>query len=339
MDLMHPYVIYIGIPIILVLSIVTFSFRRKKKYKDGKKVANSEFIENTSYFKWRIVEYRICKVVSVVSLALAMSFLTGALARPYKTSENITEIRNRDIFLCLDTSGSMTEVDLQVCEKMREVVKGLKGERFGITIFNCQTVTLVPLTTDYDYVIEVLDQIEEACRIALGEYGEGYYSEEDYAKYKFIEYGTITYDYDSGSSLLGDGLASTVFQFPDIKEDDSRTRVIVLCTDNELFGQPFVELSEAAELCVKYKIKVFAAAPEYVVDYDEYKRCVVSTGGQIFTLNSDSVAKDMVRAIDNTETSVLLKSETVTTEYPEKLVALIAICLFVHFLVSRRIKL
>ena len=119
---MHPYVIYIGIPIILVLSIVTFSFRRKKKYKDGKKVANSEFIENTSYFKWRIVEYRICKVVSVVSLALAMSFLTGALARPYKTSENITEIRNRDIFLCLDTSGSMTEVDLQVCEKMREVV-------------------------------------------------------------------------------------------------------------------------------------------------------------------------------------------------------------------------
>ena len=153
---MHPYIIYIGLPVILVLAIVTFGF--SKKFKDGKKVANSEFIQDTKYYKYKVFEFKACRLVMVISLALAMSFLLFILARPFKTSKTVKEIHNRDIFLCLDTSGSMYEVDLEVCEKLKDFVKGLKGERFGITIFNCQTVTLVPLTTDYDYVIDVLDQ-------------------------------------------------------------------------------------------------------------------------------------------------------------------------------------
>ena len=338
MEIMNPYTIYIGIPVVVVLALITFGFR--KKFKDGRKVANTEDIEKTKYFRRRLLEYRIFSVTVIVSLVLALSIVMCILARPFRSKQNITEIHNRDIFLCLDTSGSMFEVDLEVCERLKDFVMGLQGERFGITIFNCQTVTLVPLTTDYEYIIEVLDQIEEACRIAIDVLENGsYYDSEEYAQYQYIIDGTITYDYESGSSLIGDGLASTVFQFPGVKDDDSRTRVILLATDNELWGEPFVQLDEAAAICKKYGVKVFAAAPEYVVDYDGYKAAVESTGGKLFTLASKTMAKDIIKEVEKTETSVIYKSEVQITEFPEKLVGGVTIALLIYFAASRRIKL
>lgn len=338
MELKFPYAIAIGIPVILLLALLTYGVR--KKYKDGRKVANTEFIEKTPYFKRKLLEYRLCSIVVIVSLVLALSLLMSLIARPFRSKQTITEIHNRDIFLCLDTSGSMFHVDLEVCEKLKDFVSGLHGERFGITIFNCQTVTLVPLTTDYDYIIEVLDQIKEACQIAIDVEENGkYYDTEDYVKYQYIIDGTLSYAYDSGSSLIGDGLASTVFQFPELKEDASRTRVIILATDNELWGNPFVQLNEATDLCTKYGVKVFAAAPEEVVDYENYKSCIESTGGRLFTLASSTMAKDIIKEVEKTDTSVLYKSDITETEYPEKLVLLLTICMCVHFVVSRRVKL
>ena len=338
MELRFPYAIAVGIPVILLLALLTYGVR--KKYKDGRKVANTEYIEKTPYFKRKLLEYRFCSVIVIISIVLSLSLLMGLIARPFRSNQTITEIHNRDIYLCLDTSSSMFHVDLEVCDRLKEFVSGLHGERFGITIFNCQTVTLGPLTTDYDYIIDVLDQIKEACQIAIDvtEYGK-FYDAEDMIKYKYMIDGTQSESFNAGSSLIGDGLASTVFQFPNVKDDASRTRVIILATDNELWGEPFVQLEEATNLCTKYGIKVFGAAPEEVVDYDQYKACVESTGGRLFTLESKSMAKDLIKEVEKTDTSVLYKSEVTETESPEKLVMLLTICLGVHFVVSRRVKL
>ncbi len=339
MELMYPLAIMIGIPVIIVLGLITFGY--SKKFKNGRKVANTEFVEQSRYFKNKLIEYKCFTIVIIVSLVLALCILMGLIARPFRTKQTITEIHNRDIFLCLDTSGSMLEVDLEVCEKLKDFVSGLHGERFGITIFNMQTVTMVPLTTDYEYIIEVLDDIKEACNIAIGveERGE-YYDAEKANKYRFIIDGTLNDNYNAGSSLIGDGLASTVFQFPDIKDEDvDRTRVIILATDNELYGEPFVQLNEATDLCVKYGITCFAAAPEYVVDYDDYERCIKSTGGDLFTLADDDMPKDLINAVEKTDTSVIYKSEKTTTEYPESLVGFLTIALCVHFVATRRVKL
>lgn len=338
MELRFPYAIAVGIPVILLLALLTYGVR--KKFKDGHKVANTEYIEKTPYFKRKLLEYKFCSVIVIVSIVLSLSLLMALIARPFRSKQTITEIHNRDIFLCLDTSSSMFHVDLEVCDRLKEFVSGLHGERFGITIFNCQTVTLVPLTTDYDYIIEVLDQIKEACQIYIDITEKGkFYDTEEMVKYRYIIDGTQSESFNAGSSLIGDGLASTVFQFPNIKDDASRTRVIILATDNELWGEPFVQLEEATKLCTKYGIKVFGAAPEEVVDYDQYRSCVESTGGRLFTLASKSMAKDLIKEVEKTDTSVLYKSEVTETEYPEKLVVLLTICLCVHFVVSRRVKL
>ena len=335
MELKNPIAIYIGIPIILILALVTFGFFKHKK--NEKKVANTNFVEETSFFRWKLLEYRIYKVILVITLVIAMVMLSVMIARPRRVYKNTTEIHNRDIFLCLDTSGSMSEVDLEVCQKLKEFVKNLKGERFGITIFNCQTVTLVPLTTDYDYILETLDNLEKACKIALG-IETSFVSKEDLMQYQFMIDGTLTDAYDSGSSLIGDGLASTIYQFPDLETDKDRTRVILLATDNELYGLPFATLDEAAQLCKLYDIIVFGAAPEYVVDYDKYKSAMELTGGELFTMTSPTMIDDLVSALEKTETSVLYKTETTVTEFPEKLVIIFTCAICVYFVVSRRLR-
>ena len=339
MELMYPLAIAVGVPVIIVLGLITYGY--SKKYKNGRKVANTEYVEKTRYFKNKLIEYKCFSIIMIISLILALCILMGLIARPFRTKQTITEIHNRDIYLCLDTSMSMYEVDLEVCEKLKEFVSGLHGERFGITIFNMQTVTMVPLTDDYDYIIQCLEDIETACKIAIGvnDYGE-YFDAEKANQYRFIVDGTLNDNYDQGSSLIGDGLTSTLFQFPDLKNEDAdRTRVIILATDNELYGKPFVELSEAAELCTKYGVTVFAAAPEYVVDYNEYERCIKSTGGMLFTLADDDMAKDLINEVEKTDTSVIYKSEKTTTEYPEALVGFLTIALCVHFVATRRVRL
>ena len=336
MELKNPYVLYIGIPVILVLALIGYG--TSKKFVKGKKVANTSFLEETGFYKRRLLAFRIYKAVMIICLVVALCAMMLLNARPSKSRQEVTEIHNRDIFLCLDTSGSMYEVDLEVVKKMKEFVEGLQGERFGITIFNCQTVTLVPLTTDYEYVMDVLDQLEQACKIAMGQEDFGFYYDTDaVAKYMYMIDGTIAND-QNGSSLIGDGLASTIFQFPDIETDDTRTRVIVFATDNQLYGNPFVQLDEAAELCKKYDIKVFGVAPSIVEDFDEFDRCMKLTGGDLFTLRSSTMTKDLIRAVEKTETSVLLKSEVIVTEFPEKLVIIGTIALCIYFVVSRRIK-
>ena len=60
MEIMNPYTIYIGIPVVVVLALITFGFR--KKFKDGRRVANTEDIEKTKYFRRRLMEYRISSV-------------------------------------------------------------------------------------------------------------------------------------------------------------------------------------------------------------------------------------------------------------------------------------
>lgn len=338
MDLMNPYFIYIGIPIFIFLGIGYWGY--SNKFKKGRKVANTEFIENTKYFKRRLFEFRFCSVLAIVSLVLALSILMFIIARPNRSHQNETEIRNRDIMLCLDTSYSMFYTDLEVCKELKKFVSELQGERFGITIFNCETVTLVPLTTDYEYVIEVLDQLEESCQVAIDVLLEGnFYDTSDYVVYQYMVDGTTTDKYGNGSSLIGDGLASTVFQFQGLDDEEDRTRVIILATDNQLNGTPFVQIEEATEICDSYDIKLFGAAPDTVEEMEVFRDCCKSTGGKLFILNEDDVAKDLVNEVEKTETSVIYKSEVMVTEYPEKLVTGLVIVLCVYFVVSRRVKL
>ncbi|MBQ0011126.1 MAG: hypothetical protein KBT07_00290 [Clostridiales bacterium] len=350
MELKNPYAIYIGIPVILILTLISFGAR--KKYIDGRKVANTEVIEGMKYYKQRMMEYRICSVTMIISLAVALSFLMMLIARPFRARQKVTEIHNRDIYVCLDTSYSAFQIDLETVRELKDFVNGLQGERFGITIFNCKTVQLVPLTNDYEYIIEVLDKLEESCLLAT-KYVDVYTgfarfpSVEKERQFMYMIDGTVK-DPDPeyhGSSIAGEGLVTTLFEFPELKEDETRTRVIILCTDNQVENiqseDSYVHLEEAMALCKKYNVIVFGVTPKQdeVRDFDMFEDGCKTSGGDIFTLDMSNMAERLVEAVEKTDTYTIYKSDIIETEYPEAIVACATIALVVYYVLGKRIKL
>ena len=127
-----------------------------------------KFEENVSYvkddprFKKKTIIYKLLSVFAMMCLWVAIAVSFVMISRPVEVKTVSKTLRNRDIFLCLDISDSMDELNKNICDDLKKLVKGLDGERFGITIFCGKTVVLVPLTTDYDYVLDEIDKLQKA---------------------------------------------------------------------------------------------------------------------------------------------------------------------------------
>lgn len=336
MELAYPWIGIIGIMLVVVLAIIPL--RKKNSYKEGKKVANTELVEQTELYKKLKRRYTIINVLSVVCLLTGMVIAFILASRPVKVSQVNSELRNRDIFLCMDITTSVDELNLKVCSKLKEIVRKLDGERFGITIFNAQAVLLVPLTTDYEYVEATLDKLEEAIEYSI--FTETYGDDANNGKY---DPSLFNYKYEGTygygvSSLIGDGLASCLYNFPDLKENSERTRLIVFVTDNDLNGTPYVSLTEASELCKKNNVKVYGIVPDIVENEEEFKSAIEHTGGTYYRGTSDKMVNNLVEDIEKTNKSKLEKIDIVINDKPQILFGVMVTFLLMYFVLSRIAK-
>ena len=293
MELMHPSVLYIGIPVLVISCIVLHvvpAFR--KKYMGGLRTGAAAIVKSLPLYK-RIYIRKI--ILTIVNEAFVIAAIISALvliARPYKVETVKTGVQKRDIFLNLDVSYSMYDLNYALADCLQEVVTELKGDRFGITMYNSASVVYVPLTDDYDYVVMRLEELKEYFLLQkyyweryiyyepepfyLGDfrYESGFYfndlrdKEPDefnriQRKLDYFEAGTLYKLDEKGGSLVGEGLGTCLYSFPSIG-DSQRTRIIIMVTDNEKDShtdRQIPTVNEAFELCKKNDVKVFAVYP------------------------------------------------------------------------------
>ena len=336
MELKYPIAIYIAIPIILILIFIRF--KRKENYKKGTKVANTEIVKNLPYYKQVIRKYKFM-IISCILLAIIS---LGSISVLFASPQKVTEVRNekylRDIVLCMDVSTSVNELNLELIENMKETIKTLDGERVGVTIFNTTPVTVAPLTDDYDYVIEILNNIEKCIKIWEGKLPY----DSKYANYNFN--GTLEDNVNRGSSLIGDGLISSANNIVNAEKGtaEERTMIIIFSTDNDLQGKEAYTLSQAATFCKKNNITVFGICPSFSPSERkaEMKKAIEKTGGTFYTFERGSTVDDIMKEIDKkgkslVEVDVKVR-KTVLPEIPFIVLLLSTITLIV---VSRVVKL
>lgn len=307
MELKNQWIILIGIPVLL---LVIFIHRKgKSQYKSGTKITGLSYIEEEPYFKKKMFQYRILCTVLVVSCIVAMAASLLLAARPYKKVVTEKESYSRDIILCMDISTSVDELNLQLVQNLKDTVKTLKGERFGIVIFNTSAVMLCPLTDDYDYVIDTLDQIETSIKSHNNDGTYDTESEDWLYQSNFLFEGTLTGNQERGSSLIGDGLATSVYNFPDLKE--KRSRSIILSTDNDLAGTPLVTLSQAADICKENDVVVYGIGTNEMLDPDKQsmKSAVTKTGGTFYLQEESGTMQNIIKKIEK-ETKHRVKGKT-----------------------------
>lgn len=327
MELVYPKILYIGLPILAVILI--FYFKRPEKYKKGKKVSGASILEDSKEYKRMVIKYKVYGILMNVILVASIIVTMIIAARPHRVKVVSEDRVNRDIILCLDVSDSTDEMNLAMCDEFKEMVKKLEGERIGITIFNSRSVTLVPLTTDYDYVNDILDRLHTSFQASMN-----WDSDNNYEN-NFKYFGTITYD--GNSSLIGDGLASALYSFVDMEEDPDRCRIIIFVTDNDLCGEPVLTTSEAAALCKKNNVKVFALAPAFwVTDADTFRSAMISTGGGYYS--GTGKVDELVSDVKKTNATAISETKTYIIDEPEKWIICLIILVAAYYVIGRRIK-
>ncbi len=211
MELMYP----IAIVVCLILSVlICFIKCKKTKYKQGKKIANTQYIKETEYYKSKVKRYSILSNL-IKTLSIICIVLTSILiARPITILSNNQEKFNRDIILGLDISTSESEVNLELVKQFKKIIPNIKGDRIGIVLFNTTPVVCCPLTDDYDYINDCLDNIEKQLNTVIKNNGtipHTFESDEEKVKFYTFWAGGVSVNSDvRGSSLVGDGLARNI---------------------------------------------------------------------------------------------------------------------------------
>jgi Ca-activated chloride channel family protein len=284
---------------------------RARLQRDGVPVAHSERLTELPEYRRVLRRYRAL-LAAVLTIVVAATGVGVLLASRVSSVEVVQpQSYKRDIMLCLDVSGSMTDVDAKIVDTFASLAKNLHGERIGLTVFDSSAVQVFPLTDDYDYVKTELTTYRDSFR-SQGESG--------------LRYWTGT-DLGEGASLIGDGLSSCVLGF-DGDTSSTRPKSIVLATDNYVNGSPIFTLKQAGALATKHDVRVYAIDP---VDYSadgtpdavatQLKDVVDKTNGGFYGLTSSDTVPDIVQKIDDQEAGLFTGARRlVVSDHPGPLV-------------------
>jgi hypothetical protein len=316
----------LGVLIVAVVVGILLGLRGRTRADaaPGVLVSRAERLRSLPSFRSAI--RRRMGLLSGILIVGAIAVLLGGVvaARPMSPKTVQPVNTSRDIMLCLDVSGSMSDVDVEVLRVFEELLKGFKGERIGLTIFNSSPVQVFPLTDDYPFVKKQLQQLRSS------------FDYHDETPEHWV--GTLN---GPGASLIGDGLAACIMRF-DHAEDD-RSRSVILATDNELAGASILTIEEAAQYAESKKVRVFALNPVQGKDAKVSKQledAAALTGGQSYALRETTTVGDIITQIQKQEATALKgQAQVIRVDSPNLAIALMLVAILGFLTLLWRVRL
>lgn len=289
------------IPPIIILGLIiiaVYRYHKKSKERDLKRmavIAHTRTIKMLPAYRRAIRHYRILLVFAGVSFLISIFSFTAVAARPIASEAKEKDTYNQDIVLCLDTSWSMSNFQGLLLEYFKEFASHLKGERIGITIFDGVPANIVPLSDDYDAVIDIADEL----------------------KTNFTQYGSAV---SKGGivSAIGDGVVGCINSF-DKLEDSNRSKSIIIATDNQAGADETVDINQAARYAKRYNVTFYGISVNRSTNaqYEiQYKEAVTRTGGTFYNIEgsepNDNTIKDIVNKIFERENAKFTGAPEIT---------------------------
>lgn len=210
---------------ILLLLLPVLAYYSKQRHQVSLAYSNNSFFKKGE-LSLRTMMYRFLPLLRMISFAL----FVFALARPQQvTAEKEYQTNGVDIVIAMDISGSMLAEDFKPENRMvvakQEAIKFIKGrenDRIGMVVFAKKAYTQCPLTTDYNILNQLIDQIQ------IGMIADG--------------------------TAIGMGLATSVNRLRDSK---AKSKVVILITDGSN-NAGNIDPVTAAELAKTFGIKVYS---------------------------------------------------------------------------------
>ncbi|MFS2242682.1 VWA domain-containing protein [Microbacterium sp. OR16] len=308
---------------VVIGAVAGIRSRRRSDTAPAALVSRAERLRALPSFR-AAVRRRMTLLSGIVALGAIAVLLGGVVAARPMAPKTVQPVNaSRDIMLCLDVSGSMSDVDVEVLSVFEKLLEGFEGERIGLTIFNSSPVQVFPLTDDYAFVKEQLRSVRSSFDYA------------DETPEHWV--GTLN---GPGASLIGDGLAACTMRFD--HQDDERSRSVILATDNELAGASILTIEEAAQYAKAQQVRVFAVNPVQGKDAQvsaQLADAAALTGGQSYALRATTTVGDIIAEIQKQEATTLKgQAQVILVDSPDLSIALmlIAVLGFVVLLILVR---
>ncbi len=298
-----PWLIAIVLTVLIVVALLAAWRTRRHDHAAPQSdpgatwVANSARVGGSRALRRWTRRYRAWQWAGITCLVVAVGASAVVAARPADVRVKQSTLGTRDIVLCLDVSGSMLDYDRQMVDAFRTLVKSFDGERIALSIFNETSRTVFPLTNDYTLVGEQLDVAYDALDPAVLD------APTDATIDRYLDFAAGTALTNTQSSLIGDGLANCTLLFDD-SGSTTRSRSIILATDNDLRGDPVYSLDDAVKLAISRKIELSAlyGASSWVVDptiESDYRTTVTGAGGYFYHAADASAVADIVERVQS----------------------------------------
>jgi Ca-activated chloride channel family protein len=283
-DLAHPERLW------LLLAIPILGFRHV--FFDAHLYA--DYLFSSPAKSWHRLLPQLNRLWPHMLLLFGIGLLAIVAARPQSSSsyENLTR-EGINIILAMDVSGSMLSKDFEPnrleASKVvaKQFIEARPNDRIGVVVYEAESITQVPLTSDHRVVKNTLSEIKTG----------------------LLEPGTA----------IGAGLATAINR---MKEAEGKSNVIILMTDG-MNNAGRIDPLDAAQLAELYGIRVYtigvgtigkAKSPvaiqngQYIYDWvdveiDEDLMHTIAdmTGGKYFRATSKSKLENIYAEIDQLE--------------------------------------
>ena len=292
------WLIPVVLAVVAVATAVGWMLASRAGVRSGKKgwVANTGYLRGLPKYQALVRRTRASLAMAFVCFLIAVIATSVSAGAPADRYVKHDKSASRDIVLCLDSSGSMLPYDSKIGGASRQIISHFEGERISLQLWDAYSMTMFPLTDDYDMATDVLQDMSDTIDTGLIQVGGKISGTREL--FEYLE--PVLDENQEVSSLVGDGLASCIMGFD--HNDKQRSRTILLATDNEVYGSGVYDLSEAIEFAKKQGVTVTALYPgsDTNLGYQaqQLRDEVRKTGGDFYDASSPSAVDSVVRQIE-----------------------------------------
>ncbi len=234
-------ILIIAIIAIVAWAVARFKLEKSTHSKNMQLIAHTDAISALPEYKNAEKKYRRLLMLAAALFLICATSTTALAARPVSISEEADDYDARDIMICVDVSGSMSDVDTKLLEYLSNLTLRFQGQRIGITLFNGAPVLFSPLSNDYEAVSETLKLMST-----------------DFDQYaRAVNSASV----GIGVSQISSSTISCINNF-DKLEDEERSRALILVTDNYEGNRKFT-LTQVAEYAIRYNIVIYGINRSY----------------------------------------------------------------------------
>ena len=292
------WLIPVVLAVVVIATVVGWMLARRAGVRSGKKgwVANTGYLRGLPKYQALVRRTRASLAMAFVCFLIAVIATSVSAGAPVDRYVKHDKSASRDIVLCLDASGSMLPYDSKIGGAFRQIISHFEGERISLQLWDAYSMTMFPLTDDYDMANDVLQEMSDTIDTGLIRVGGRLSGTQELFDYL----APVMDENQEVSSLVGDGLSSCIMGFD--HNDKQRSRTILLATDNEVYGDGVYDLSEAIEFAKKQGVTVTALYPgsDTNLGYQaqQLRDEVRKTGGDFYDASSPSAVDSVVRQIE-----------------------------------------